>query len=215
MTDRCARVLPQRGGSRPMNHSITYFHNLRIPFSALLGTDAKPDDLRHAFFQNISRVAVGTIAIGSLGVPALQVASVIAAKYSTRRTVVDAQGQRKPIISFQTQKIPILSAVAQSFVMQAFHDKCVSVFSNIKVDSRVRHAIASTLKVVMIEHAQTAHLALGDRCGAQGLFEVNQLTAMHVSEIAPENFQADTLNPIGGYEGDCHCRRRSFGYFNP
>ncbi|KAJ7352300.1 acyl-CoA dehydrogenase NM domain-like protein [Mycena albidolilacea] len=173
------KVLPQRGGSRPVNHSLTYFHNVQVPFSALLGTDAKADDPRTAFFTNISRVAVGTIAIGSLGIPALQVASVIASKYSNRRTVVDAQGVRKSIMSFQTQKIPIMSAVAQSFVMQALHHKCVSLFCNLKLDPRVRHAVASTLKLVMIEHAQTAHLTLGDRCGAQGLFEVNQLTGMH------------------------------------
>ncbi|KAJ7358042.1 acyl-CoA dehydrogenase NM domain-like protein [Mycena albidolilacea] len=167
------------GGSRPVNRSLTYFYNVQVPFSALLGTDAKADDPRTAFFTNISRVAVGTIAIGSLGIPALQVASAIASKYSNRRTVVDAQGVRKPIMSFQTQKIPIMSAVAQSFVMQALHHKCVSLFCNLKLDPRVRHAVASTLKLVMIEHAQTAHLTLGDRCGAQGLFEVNQLTGMH------------------------------------
>ncbi|KAJ7149194.1 acyl-CoA dehydrogenase NM domain-like protein [Mycena crocata] len=187
------KVLPQRGGSRPVNHSLTFFRNVRIPFSALLGTDTKPDDPRTEFFQNISRVAVGTIAIGSLAIPALQVASVIASKYSIRRTIVDAQGTRKTIMSFQTQKIPILSAVSQSFVMQAFHDKAVTVFADMKLDPRVRHAIASILKVVMIEHAQTAHLTLGDRCGAQGLFEVNQLTAMHADMRGTAIAEGDLL----------------------
>jgi hypothetical protein len=146
-----------------------------------LGSDKKPDDPRTAFFANISRVAVGTIAIGSLGVPALQISSFIACKYSMRRTVIDSEGTRKPILSFQTQKIPIYTALAQSFVMQAFHHKAVALFCDVKLDNRVRHAIACILKVTMIEHAQAAHLTLGDRCGAQGLFEVNQLTAMHAS----------------------------------
>lgn len=175
------RVLPQRGGSRPMNHSLTYFHRTRLPYSALLGSPEKPVDLKMAFFHNISRVAVGTIAIGSLGVPALQVASFIAAKYSLRRTVVDNGGCRQPIMGFRTQKTPIVTAVAQSFVMQALHARAVSLFRDENLDYRVRHAVASILKVVMIQHAQAAHLTLGDRCGAQGLFEVNQLTAMHVS----------------------------------
>lgn len=175
------RVLPQRGGSRPMNHSLTYFHRTRLPYSALLGSPEKPVDLKMAFFHNISRVAVGTIAIGSLGVPALQVASFIAAKYSLRRTVVDNGGCRQPIMGFRTQKTPIVTAVAQSFVMQALHARAVSLFRDVNLDYRVRHAVASILKVVMIQHAQAAHLTLGDRCGAQGLFEVNQLTAMHVS----------------------------------
>ena len=48
------------------------------------------------------------------------------------------------------------------------------------LDSRVRHAVATAYKVVVVQAAQTANLTLGDRCGAQGLFEANQLSAMHV-----------------------------------
>ncbi|KAJ7470761.1 acyl-CoA dehydrogenase NM domain-like protein [Mycena latifolia] len=187
------KLLPQRGGARPVNHSLTYFHNVRVPFSALLGTDTTPESPRDTFFSNIARVAVGTIAIGSLGVPALQVSSFIAAKYSIRRTVVDAEGVRKPIMSFQTQKIPILTALAQSFVMTAFHVKAVSMFCNTSLENGVRHAIACILKVVMIEHAQRAHLTLGDRCGAQGLFEVNQLTAMHADMRGTAIAEGDLL----------------------
>jgi acyl-CoA oxidase len=62
--------------------------------------------------------------------------------------------------------------------MEAFHHWAVGVFRT-SPDPRVQHAMASILKVVMIELAQASHLTLGDRCGAQGLFEVNQLTAMH------------------------------------
>lgn len=164
-----------------MNHSLTYFRKLRLPSTALLGSDQKPADPRAAFFANISQVAIGTIAIGSLGVPALQVSSYIAAKYSLRRTVVDPKGIRKPIFAFRSQKTPILTALAQSFVMQALHEWAVVQFINPKTDPRVRHGIASILKTVMIQHAQTANLSLGDRCGAQGLFEHNQLAGMHVS----------------------------------
>ena len=81
-------------------------------------------------------------------------------------------------MSFRTQKVPILNALAQSFVMKSLHDFAVKIFTDPTVDPRVRHGIASILKTVMIQHAQTAHLTLGDRCGAQGLFEVNQLTGM-------------------------------------
>jgi alkylation response protein AidB-like acyl-CoA dehydrogenase len=143
-----------------------------------LGSDEKPGDPRLAFFNNIQRVAVGTIAIGSLGVPALRVSSYIAARYSMRRIVEDAKGQKQPIMSFRTQKVPILNALAQSFAMKSLHDFAVKIFVNPTTDPRVRHGIASVLKAVMIQHAQTAHLTLGDRCGAQGLFEVNQLTGM-------------------------------------
>lgn len=137
-----------------------------------------PRDARFAFLSNIQRVAVGTIAIGSLGVSALRVSSYIAARYSMRRTVEDAKGRKHPIMSFRTHKVPILNALAQSFAMKSLHDFAVKAFIDPTTDPRVRHGIASILKTVMLQHAQTAHLTLGDRCGAQGLFEVNQLSAM-------------------------------------
>ena len=86
----------------------------------------------------------------------------------------------KPIISFQTQKQPILTAIAQSFVLQELHKRAVTWFMDPSLDFSVRHAIATVHKVTMIQTALRANFALGDRCGAQGLFEANQLPAMHV-----------------------------------
>ncbi|KAF7308141.1 hypothetical protein HMN09_00661700 [Mycena chlorophos] len=175
-----ARLLPPRGGSHPLKHCLTSFEHLRVPASALLGPVDKPADPRIAFFLNIQRVAIGTLAIGSLGYPSLQIAATIAALYSRRRTVLDTFTQQpKTIFEFQTQKIPICTATAQAFVMEAFQDRCVKIFCDVDVDWRVRHAIAAIGKVVMLDHAQEANLTLGERCGAQGLYTVNQLTAMH------------------------------------
>jgi hypothetical protein len=87
----------------------------------------------------------------------------------------------KQIISFRTQKIPILTALAQSFVMQALHQVAIPLFMNPMLDPRVRQGIAAIVKVVMMQHGQAANLGLSDRCGAQGLFSVNQLSAMFVS----------------------------------
>ncbi|KAI0273195.1 acyl-CoA dehydrogenase NM domain-like protein [Russula aff. rugulosa BPL654] len=173
------KVLPPRGGSRPLNHSLTYFNHVRLPPTALLGSIKKPADSRGAFFSKIYRVAIGTIALSSLGIPSLQIASYIASRYSQRRHVIDAGGITKPIISFQTQKQPILTAVAQSFVLQEMHKEAVVLFMDPALDPRVRHAIATVHKVAMIQAAQAANLTLGDRCGAQGLYEANQLSAMH------------------------------------
>ena len=179
--------------------------------SALLGTLAKPKDLRASFLSLISRVAVGAIAIGSLGVPALQVASYIAAKYSMRRTVTDSTGLIKPIMSFQTQKGPILTALAQSFVMKAFHEVAVRKFMEKTQDFYVQHAVSTILKVVMMQHGQTANLGLGDRCGAQGLFEANQLSVMFVSHSITW-FLWFLNSVVVWHAGNCHCRG---GYFGP
>ncbi|KAH9970505.1 acyl-CoA dehydrogenase NM domain-like protein [Lactifluus volemus] len=173
------KVLPPRGGSRPVNHCLTYFNHARIPPTALLGSIKKPRNPRASFFSNIYRVAVGTIALGSLGLPSLQVASYIATRYSQRRHVIDANGISKPIISFQTQKQPILVALAHAFVLEAMHKQTVAWFMDPAIDPRVRHAVATVHKVALIPTAQAANLTLGDRCGAQGLFEANQFPAVH------------------------------------
>ena len=188
------RVLPHRGGSRTVDHSLTYFDDVRLPKTALLGTLEKPKDARASFLSLISRVAVGTIAIGSLGVPGLQVTSYIAAKYSLRRTVTDSKGGIKPIISFRTQKTPILIAIAQAYVLKAFHEAAVKTFMDEKLDFRVRHAVAAILKVVMMQHGQAASLGLSDRCGAQGLFESNQLSVIFVrQDLFQVTFHLTTL----------------------
>jgi hypothetical protein len=114
----------------------------------------------------------------------LQVASYIAARYSMRQHAVDPTGVSMPLISFQTQKQPILTAVAQSFVLQAMHKQAVAWFMDSALDPRVRHAIATVHKVEMIQAAQAANVTLAERCGAQGLFEANQLPAMHVRDLS-------------------------------
>ena len=81
-----------------------------------------------------------------------------------------------------TQKLPILTALAQAFVFDAMHKQVVGWFTNPKLDPRVRHAVATVHKAVVVQAAQAANLALGDRCGAQGLFEANQFSAIHVRD---------------------------------
>ena len=208
VSDILSRVLPPRGGSRPINHSLTYFSHVRLPPTALLGSIKKPRDPRTSFFGKIYRVAIGTISLSSFGVPSLQVASYIAARYSLRRHIVDSNGISKPIISFQTQKQPILTAVAQSFVLHAMQKRAVAWFMDHSLDSRVRHAVATVLKVSMVQTALWANFVLGDRCGAQGLFEANQLSAMHVRKRY-ENLGPTLLMPLSHtvrHAGKCNRR---------
>ncbi|KAJ7822923.1 acyl-CoA dehydrogenase NM domain-like protein [Mycena leptocephala] len=174
-----SKLLPPRGGSHPLNHSLTYFDKVRLPPGALLGSPSKPKDPRLAFFASIFRVAVGTLALGSQGLSALQIGTHITYHYSRRRTVTDNEGRVQPIMTFRTQQTPIVTALAHSYVMKALYQVATQVFSQPGTDWSIRHGIATILKVVMINHAQSSLLELAERCGAQGLFEVNQLSAMH------------------------------------
>jgi len=80
-----------------------------------------------------------------------------------------------PIIRFRTQQLPILHAVAQTIVLDAYGKDAVRRFLQPNLDPRVRHGIAAALKAAMVQHCQSTLYALSERCGAQGLFEHNQI----------------------------------------
>ncbi|KAI0089542.1 acyl-CoA dehydrogenase NM domain-like protein [Irpex rosettiformis] len=173
-----SRLLPERGGTNPLNHSITTFHDVRLPSTAILGPLEAYNSPKIALNHAIWRVVTGTLAIGSSTLPAMKATATIGAMYSLRRRV-GPPGKRVPIIHFRTQQIPILTLVARIHVMEAFLQWCTGIFSDTTIDPRVRHAIAGIFKTTISEHANTASIDISDRCGVQGLFAYNQLTTMH------------------------------------
>ncbi|KAI0818485.1 acyl-CoA dehydrogenase NM domain-like protein [Trametes gibbosa] len=173
-----SRPLPFRGESNPIMHSLTTFRNVRLPRGALLGSLDAPADAHANLLDAIHRVAIGTIAIGCLTLPGLQCAATIGAMYSLRRQVGSAAG-RTPVLVFRTQHAPVLAAAADAFVTRALQRWAIERFCDARSDGRVRHAIAAVFKSVMVQHSQRATLAVSERCGAQGMFAHNMLTALH------------------------------------
>lgn len=168
-----------------MKHCLTYFNRVHLPESALLSSLEKSDAPREAFFGNISRVITGTLSMGVLGVTVMRVASYIAASYSLRRHVIDSSTKLpRPIISFSTQYTPILSAIAQTLVLRIFANSCHTMFVQ-EEDTTTKHFIAAIMKSTIHKIAHPILIELGDRCGAQGLAEVNQLAGLHVCFFFP------------------------------
>lgn len=166
-----------------MNHAITTFTNVHLPPSALLQPHgASSTSHRVNFLASISRVAVGTLSISGFAIPNLQISACIAARYSQRRTVA-VPGARVPLITFTTSHIPILTALARSFVLNAFFKSATRLFGDKDIDFRVRHGVAAAIKVIAIQHAQECNLELSERCGNQGLFGHNQIYTLHVRAI--------------------------------
>ncbi|KAF9467082.1 acyl-CoA dehydrogenase NM domain-like protein [Collybia nuda] len=173
-----SKVLHPRGGSRPMKHCLTYFNHVRVPTTALLGSLERPKDTRAAFFFNISRVVAGTLGMGAVGILGMRISSYIAAKYSQRRRVVDASTkQPREIISFVTQYTPILSTIAQTFVLENLGEVIRDMYVAAK-SFTTKHLIAAIFKATVVKISATALPLLGLRCGAQGLFEANQISVL-------------------------------------
>ncbi|KAF9501730.1 acyl-CoA dehydrogenase NM domain-like protein [Pleurotus eryngii] len=179
-------LLPPRRSASHIRHSLTYFNGVRLSGDAILGSTDPSYDHRLEFLQSIWRVAAGSLGLGSIAIPALQIAAFIAGRYSQRRTVhstthrgFNGLNMRVPLISFKTQQAPILIALCQSFVLQEFWKVATALFSDECEDPRVRHGVAAAFKAIGVQHSQAAHLALSERCGAQGLFNYNQICTQH------------------------------------
>lgn len=177
-------LLPGRLGSS-VDHSITTFTHVRLPSSALLGSVARPSNMRLNFLQIASRVSVGTIAVALGGITALANSAYIAATYSVRRRIGDSKSESTsaltPIWFFRTQQLPILHALSQVYVLKAFAREVTSVYKDRDLDVRTRMGLATAFKVVIFLTVPKMIKVLADRCGAQGLFAHNQLLKLEVS----------------------------------
>jgi acyl-CoA oxidase len=141
----------------------------------------KAADQKAAFFDLISRVVVGTMSMGFFAVSAMRIVSAIAAHYSTRRVVTDSvSGRCLPIISFSTQQIPVITAIAQAHVLNAFMSDVYDCFVGV-CDPATRHLYAAVFKTTAFRCVNMSIPELCNRCGAQGLFEANQMSVILVS----------------------------------
>ena len=89
--------------------------------------------------------------------------------------------ERVPILHFRTQQIPVLTAIAQSYVLEAYQKWAAKIFSDVEQDMRVRHGIATCFKAVAIQQSHSITLSISERCGAQGIQSDNMMTNLHVS----------------------------------
>ncbi|PWY90684.1 acyl-CoA dehydrogenase NM domain-like protein [Aspergillus heteromorphus CBS 117.55] len=169
-----SKVLPPRTGANPVDHALTYFNNVRLPSSALLGSLAKPQSERDDFLSTIHRVSAGTLLLSSGCIPLLKTAIYNASQFSFQRMILGHDGNSMPVMKFRTQHLPILHAIAQVHVLQAFLIQAATGFRNPKADPRVRHAIATVFKAVALHHFGKSIKTLNEGCGWQGYYEHNQ-----------------------------------------
>ncbi|TCD66582.1 hypothetical protein EIP91_001139 [Steccherinum ochraceum] len=190
-----ARLLPKRAGSNPVDHAITYFDHVHLPKEALLGSLQKPADMRLNFMKVIWRVTVGSLALSNQVLTVIRVSAYIAGRYSLRRTVTGPGGKPMPIISFRTQQLPIFHALAQAKVLDAYAKDSAQRFSSpdADLDPRVRYGIAAAFKAVMMQHCQSSLFTLAERCGAQGLFEYNQIIQLQLEMRGVAIAEGDVL----------------------
>ena len=80
-----------------------------------------------------------------------------------------------PIWSFRTQQLPLFQALSQVYVMKAHMLEATKLFTDKALDVRIRMGVAATVKASMVQQCQASFFALSERCGANGLFQHNQI----------------------------------------
>lgn len=150
-------------------------------------------DPRVNLHSTIWRVHVGTLALSTTLIPILKRAVFVAGKYSFRRQVTGSGQHPGPIIRFRTQQRPILRVLAQIAVYDRYADASTALFQDRGMDYRVRHGVAAAFKAVLTQGAQTSLFALSERCGAQGLFEYNEIVESQLEARGISIAEGDTM----------------------
>ncbi|KAJ5930541.1 acyl-CoA oxidase [Penicillium verhagenii] len=185
-----SKVFPPRAGANPIDHALTYFNHVKLPFSALLGSLEKARDERDNFLSTIHRMGAGTLFLAGACIPLIKMAVYNASKFSFRRHILNPEGQPMPVIDFRTQHLPILHAISRAHVLQAFliyagREYCI------RTDPRVRHLFATTFKAVTIHHFKTSLTAINEGCGWQGYYDRNQILAASLEFNAVATAEGD------------------------
>jgi len=179
--------LGPRSGTTPLDFSITRFDHVVVPHTALVTSNlddySLPKSPLKAWWDEVWRIPVGTMAIAAFTIPALKAVSFIAGKYSMHRSLTGKGVGPIPIISFRTQQWPILHAVATSLVIDNWYSITASESANESLDSRIRHGLAVVVKTTVCRHVQRCVSEVAERCGAQGTFEHNFMARFEVSDM--------------------------------
>ena len=187
-------LLPQRPGSRPIDHAVTTFTHVKVDRNCLLDDIERMESERQSFFEQIHRVSVGGLALSLCNVPALKACAYLAATFSQQRMVISPSTRAPvPIISFPTQYGPIISTVAQAAVMETLGHFGIGAFMMPKVAEPLRHAIVCVFKAT-VTHATQRHLTeLTDRCGWRGLFAFNRISEIQLALKGNSIAEGDVL----------------------
>ena len=186
-----SRILPTRPGTKPLDHSLTAFNHVDLPFSALLGSSSEPENDRLDFLRQIWRVSAGTLSLSIMGISAIKVGTRVAAVYIERRTITAPDGPVPgEIMSFSTQQRPIVEGWVQGKVLHAFARWTIGMRPNLS--DATQHALATIFKATVMKASQILR-PLTERCGWQGLCAYNQISELDLTFQGISIAEGDTL----------------------
>ncbi|MFD8957241.1 acyl-CoA dehydrogenase, partial [Streptomyces anulatus] len=188
------RPLPQTASS-PVDHCATTFHNVRLPFDALLQGDhgrLTPDgeftsalgSPRRRFLQSIGRVTMGKLCMTAHSLGVMRHALDVAMRYAhTRVTSGMTNGQRVPLIAHRGHHTPLLDAAATTYAATLLQRSVVRQWDRATGEEREAYERLTAISKAWITwRARAVMTECRERCGAQGLIQANGI-ALQLASI--------------------------------
>ena len=145
-----SRRLPGRTGTSPLDFSLTSFHHVVLPYSALLGPESSNlTPSREAWWNEVWRLTYGSMAIVGPFLQALKYATYIGGKYSSHRHIIGKEPSPTPLIALSTQQWPIIHGISLSFVLDAWYRSCAALMASHTLEPQASHGLAITVKAYL------------------------------------------------------------------
>ncbi|MGI5138915.1 MULTISPECIES: acyl-CoA dehydrogenase family protein [unclassified Streptomyces] len=179
------RPLPQTA-SAPVDHCATYFHQVRLPFEALLQGEhgrlsrdgrftSSLGNPRKRFLQSVRRVHAGKLCMTAYSLGVTRHALAVAMQHSHRRlTSGMTTGRKVSLIEHRSHHAPLLAAVATTYAATLLHRDVVRQWTGgAGAEQEETERLAAVAKAWVTWQARAVMTECRERCGAQGLLLSN------------------------------------------
>ncbi|QMR43156.1 hypothetical protein [Klebsiella aerogenes] len=186
-----------------VDHSITAFYNIRIPFYAFLGGDLNeftPDgefitsakNQREIFFNSLCRVEWGKIVLTAALMSPFKMSIATAIEYAKKRKLTTRSGERA-LMEFQYYKAELSKAYTYLIASICLYEKMKNLCLNkdIKLETLAIHAAIT--KSGCVEIARDALNICLARTGAQGKMVRNRIISACILNDITSTAEGDSI----------------------
>ncbi|MEU9848602.1 acyl-CoA dehydrogenase [Streptomyces sp. NPDC047985] len=199
------RRLPQTA-TAPVDHCVTSFDHVRLPYEALLQADhgrLTPEGVftssigspRKRFLQSIGRVTAGKLCMSAYSLGVTRHALAVAVRHAhTRRTSGVTAGADVPLFAHRSHHTPLLDAIATTYAATFLHRAAVRQWARATGPERENaERFAAIAKGWITWRARAVMTECRERCGAQGLFLANGIAGQLAANEGTITAEGDNL----------------------
>jgi acyl-CoA oxidase len=198
-------------GSKPgfdLDNAITSFHDVRLPYEALLGGDLlsmnrdgvvtlRECDPRKRFLMAMSCVQTGKLCMVAMSLSMGKAALHITARYGKKRKTFSDHGP-VPVISYHGFADRLATDTASMVVLSIWHNDLVQTLDceSLQLASKLPEDFNNELALAKAQiswRVREVLVACREMCGAQGLFSYNKIADYHTVNNGVITAEGDNL----------------------